>query len=197
VDNAAVWVVDDDPDLAASLARLLRRSGYPQALAVAPEILEEECRLSRPQCLLMDVMMGAYDGFALAERIKLVNPGTAVIFMTAWPTTAAAVDAVRTRGGLDYLEKPIDEERLIDGIERAVEWSRQRQAAVDRLALLTPREWDVFHLLTRGLSNKMIAAELDIRPKTVEDHRAAIMSKTQASSLAALMDLERALRPQN
>jgi FixJ family two-component response regulator len=115
--------------------------------------------------------------------------------MTAWPKTSAAVDAIRNFGGVDYLEKPVEEERLLEGIAEGVEWSERRSAARERLDSLTPREWDVFKLLTRGLSNKMIAATLDIKPKTVEDHRASIMSKTRSNSVAKLVELERAITP--
>jgi FixJ family two-component response regulator len=103
------------------------------------------------------------------------------------------VDAVRNYHGADYLAKPIDEERLLAACARAVGWSRERRAAYQRLATLTAREWDVFRALCRGLSNKMIAAELDIKAKTVEDHRARIMAKTQAIGLASLIELQRAI----
>ena len=139
-------------------------------------------------------MMGDTDGFTLAEQLRESSPATAIIFMTAWPKTSAAVDAIRSFGGVDYLEKPIEEQRLLVGIAEGVEWSERRRAAEVRLGTLTAREWDVFKLLTRGLSNKMIAATLDIKPKTVEDHRSAIMAKTGSNGVAQLVELERAFR---
>lgn len=187
-----VYVVDDDEDLAASLARFLERSGYSARSFTSPEALLRSCLERAPQCVVSDVMMGETDGFMLAERLREQAPASAIIFMTAWPKTAAAVDAIRTFGGVDYLEKPIDEQRLLAGIAEAVEWSARRQKAFERLKALTRREWDVFRLLTRGLSNKMVAATLGIAPKTVEDHRAAILAKTRSNGIAQLVELERA-----
>jgi FixJ family two-component response regulator len=94
---------------------------------------------------------------------------------------------------VDYLEKPLQEHRLLDGVHEAIQWTSKRRMTYQRLEALTPRERDVFKLLVRGMSNKIIAAELNIRPKTVEDHRAAIMAKTHSSSLAQLIALDRSL----
>jgi FixJ family two-component response regulator len=142
-------------------------------------------------CVLTDVMMGDMDGFAFAERLRKVDPATSIVFMTAWPTVPSAVDAVRHYGGLDYLEKPVDEPRLLAAIREGVEWSRRRRAQLERTARLTPREQEVFALLVRGLSSKAIAAELNLSPKTIEDHRAQIAAKTGTSGLAQLMELAR------
>jgi FixJ family two-component response regulator len=188
-----VYVVDDDADLATSLSRFVERAGYRSRPFTHPEQLLATCASDPPECVVSDVMMGDVDGFELAERLRDIAPATAIIFITAWPKTSAAVDAIKKSGGVDYLEKPIEEDRLLEGLEQAVRWSARRQVAEERLGALTPREWDVFRLLTRGLSNKMIATELDIKPKTVEDHRAAIMAKTRSNSIAQLVELERAL----
>jgi two-component system response regulator FixJ len=193
---ALVFVVDDDRDLATSVARLVDRAGFRSRAFDDPEAVLCACAEETPHCVISDVMMGDMDGFMLAERLRDAAPSTAIIFMTAWPKTSAAVDAIRNFGGVDYLEKPIEEERLFEGLAEAVEWSERRRAAHARLGTLTPREWDVFRLLTRGLSNKMIAATLDIKPKTVEDHRASIMAKTRSNSVAQLVELERAMQGQ-
>ena len=111
--------------------------------------------------------------------------------MTAWPTTANAVDAVRRYGGLDYLEKPLDEERLLASIEEGVRWSMGQRQSAARIARLTRREREVLDLLAMGQSNKMVAASLGLSAKTIEDHRASIMSKTGASGLAQLIALVR------
>lgn len=194
--NAAglVYVVDDDEDLATSLARLIERSGYRARAYFSPQSLLAACTEEAPHCIVSDVMMSEMDGFMLAERLRDAAPAAAVIFMTAWPKTSAAVDAIREFGGVDYLQKPLEEDRLIESIIHGIGWSESRRAADARLSSLTARERDVFQLLTRGLSNKMIAATLDIKPKTVEDHRAAIMAKTRSNSVAQLIELERATR---
>jgi FixJ family two-component response regulator len=193
VPDAIIYVLDDDADLATSLARLISRGGYPASGFQDPNRVQQACTGQLPDALLTDVMMGAFDGFEVANAVKSAHPTVAVVFMTAWPKSTAAVDAVRAFGGTDYLEKPIDEERLFQAIERAVAWSRTQKLVRDRLAKLTAREMDVFRLLCRGLSNKMVAANLGIHPKTVEDHRASVMRKSQTNSLAQLIELERML----
>ena len=191
--KGTVYIIDDDGDLACSLARLIGRAGYDTKAFEEPNELHRISREAPPECVVTDVMMGVYDGFKVAEQIKAQDPRVAIIFMTAWPKSMAAVDAVRTFGGTDYLEKPIDEDRLFQSLDRAVAWSRNQKAVRERLVKLTSRELEVFHLLCRGLSNKMIAASLGIQPKTIEDHRSSIMRKTQANGLAQLIELERSL----
>jgi FixJ family two-component response regulator len=134
-------------------------------------------------------MRGEIDGFAFADRLRRIDPATAIIFMTAWPKVSNAVDAVRRYGGLDYLDKPVDEQRLLAAVHEGVQWSRRRRAQLERTARLTPREQEVFALLVRGLSSKAIAAELKLSPKTIEDHRAQIAAKTGTSGLAQLIEL--------
>ena len=134
-------------------------------------------------------MMGDMDGFAFAERLRVIDPAVALVFMTAWPTTADAVDAVRRYGGVDYLEKPVDLDRLIAAIQEGAAWSVARRRQLARTSRLSPREREVFQLLIKGLSNKAIAAELKLSPKTVEDHRAQISAKTETSGLAQLIAL--------
>ena len=187
--RAIVYVVDDDCDLGASLARLLNRSGFAAEPFVDPAQLLAAYTAAPAACILTDVMMGDLDGFAFADRLREIDPATSILFMTAWPTVSSAVDAVRRYGGLDYLEKPVDEQRLLAAVGEGVAWSRRRRAQLERTARLTPREQDVFALLVRGLSSKAIAAELSLSPKTVEDHRAQIAAKTGTSGLAQLIEL--------
>ena len=184
-----VYVVDDDCDLGASLARLLKRSGFAAEPFVDPLQLLDAYAEAPADCILTDVMMGDLDGFAFADRLRQIDPAAAIVFMTAWPTVSSAVDSIRRYGGVDYLEKPIDEERLLAAISEGAAWSRRRRLQLERTARLTPRERDVFALLVRGLSSKAIAAELALSPKTVEDHRAQIAAKTGTSGLAQLIEL--------
>ncbi|WP_298397790.1 response regulator [Sphingobium sp.] len=193
-DRAIVHVVDDDVDLGQSVARLLGRHGHATRAFSTPEAMLQAQPQQAAHCLVTDVMMGDTDGFSLAEQIRQRDPGVAIIFMTAWPTTANAVDAIRRYGGLDYLEKPLDEDRLIDAVAEGVAWSRRRRAALARIDALTPRERDVLDRLAQGMSNKMVAAELGLSPKTIEDHRAAIVAKTGASGSAGLIALMRDMR---
>jgi len=193
--RAIVYVVDDDCDLGASLARLLNRSGYSAEPFADPAQLLAAYTAAPAACILTDVMMGDLDGFAFAERLRRIDPATAIIFMTAWPKVSNAVDAIRRYGGLDYLDKPVDEQRLLAAVGEGVQWSRRRRAQLERTARLTPREQEVFALLVRGLSSKAIAAELKLSPKTIEDHRAQIAAKTGTSGLAQLIELAGATAP--
>lgn len=188
-----VYVVDDDCDLGGSIARLLRRAGFDAEPFVDPERLLAAYAAAPADCILTDIMMGDLDGFAFAERLRAIDQAAGIVFMTAWPTVSDAVDSIRRHGGIDYLEKPIDEQRLLAAVTEAAQWSRARRLQLERTARLTPREREVFALLVRGLSSKAIAAELNLSPKTVEDHRAQITAKTGTSGLAQLMELARAL----
>lgn len=184
-----VYVVDDDRDLGGSVARLLCRHGFAAEPFLDPVMLLNVYVEAPASCIVTDVMMDDLDGFGFADRVRFLDPAVAIVFMTAWPTTANAVDAVRRHGGLDYLEKPIDEARLIAAVTEGVAWSSRRRKQLSRTAALTPREREVFDLLVLGHSNKAIAGILALSPKTVEDHRAAIMAKTGTSGLAQLIAL--------
>ena len=190
---ATVYVVDDDHDLGASVARLLRRHGFAAEPFLDPApllaVYADVASTCPAHCIVTDVMMGDIDGFAFADRVRVIDPGVAIIFMTAWPTTANAVDSVRRYGGLDYLEKPIDEDRLVRAVTDGVSWSIRRRSALGRTARLTVRERQVFDLLVEGHPNKVVADRLGLSPKTVEDHRAAVFAKTGASGLAGLIAL--------
>lgn len=186
---ATIYVVDDDPDLGASVARLLTRHGFAAEPFIDPAPLLGAYSHAPAHCIVTDVMMGDLDGFGFADRLRAIDAAVAIVFMTAWPTTANAVDSVRRYGGLDYLEKPIDEDRLIAAVAEGVAWSRRRRAALARTASLTPRERQVFDLLVQGHPNKVVADRLGLSPKTVEDHRAAVLAKTGANGLAQLIAL--------
>ena len=184
-----VYVVDDDQDLAASVARLLRRHDLHAEPFHDPVALLEAYSAAPAACGVTDVMMDQLDGFEFSSRIRALDSRVAIIFMTAWPSTAHAVDSVRLHGGVDYLEKPIDEERLLASVREGLEWSRRSREFAERTAALTRRERDVLALLVRGLSTKAIASELNISARTVDDHRAQISTKTGANSLAKLIAL--------
>lgn len=185
--SGSICVVDDDPDLGSAVARLLNRNGYRARAFQHPADFLALLPDEPADCIITDVMMCDMDGFAFAEALRDLDPAAAIIFMTAWPTTANAVDAVRTYGGLDYLEKPIDEQRLLLAVAEGVSWSTRRRAALSKLSQLTKREREVTELLAMGLSNKQIAGHLNLSPKTIEDHRANIISKTGATGVSQLV----------
>lgn len=188
-DERLIYVVDDDVDLAHSLARFLRRHGFVAEPFSDPLTLLKTYRSRPAACVIADIMMGEVDGFTFAEQLRAFDTSVAILFMTAWPSTSAAVDAVRRHQGIDYLAKPLDEERLLISLEEGLRWSQQQRNAAFRLADLTSRERQVFSLLVRGHSSKVIAAKLGISARTVDDHRANIALKTGARTMADLVAL--------
>ncbi|EJL33751.1 response regulator transcription factor [Novosphingobium sp. AP12] len=193
--NAPVAVLDDDADLAGTVARLLCRNGIAAHAFTAPQsmlaALADPASSEPFGCVVSDIQMGQMDGFAFADALRARYPAVALVFMTAWPTTAHAVDAVRRHGGLDYLEKPIDETRLIAAVAEGLAWSLRKRRITAVTDAFTRREREVFDLLVRGHSNKDIAERLAISARTVEDHRAAIVAKTRTNGLAQLVSLSR------
>ncbi len=187
LETSLVYVVDDDADLGASIARLLRRSGFAAEPFLCPRQLLSAYRLAPAACVVTDVMMEDMDGFAFAKQMRALDPFVALVFMTAWPTIADAVDAIRDYGGLDYLEKPIKHDRLVKAVVEGVEWSGRRRDNYKRLALLTKREREVFGLIVKGFSTKEVARELGLSPRTVESHRACITAKTGTRSVRELV----------
>ena len=190
-DRGRVYVVDDDGDLGAAVARLLVRHGHAAEPFLDPAMLLSVYADAPAHCIVTDIMMGDLDGFGFADRVRVLDPTVAIVFMTAWPTTANAVDSVRRYGGLDYLEKPLDEPRLVAAVEEGVAWSRRQRDIRARTVALSPRERQVFDLLVLGHSNKAVADLLALSPKTIEDHRAAIVAKTGTNGLAQLIALAR------
>ena len=186
-----VAVLDDDADLGATVARLLTRNGTPARAFTAPEDLIAAVPAQSFGCVVSDIQMGEMDGFAFADALRAKDPAVALVFMTAWPTTAHAVDAVRRHGGLDYLEKPIDEARLLIAVAEGLAWSARQRRISAVAAMLTRREREVLDLLVRGYTNKEMAPVLGISERTVEDHRASVVAKTRTSGLAQLIALSR------
>lgn len=183
------YVIDDDGDLAGSVARLMTRHGWTATPFSDPQLALQHHARHPADCIVTDVMMGDDHGFVFADQFRALDPAAAIVFMTAWPHTSDAVDAVRLHGGVDYLEKPVDEERLMQAAQEGAAWSRKRRLRAARVAALSPRERDVFELLVQGHSNKVVAGMLQLSPKTVEDHRAAVLRKTGAKSLAQLIQI--------
>lgn len=189
--SSPVAVLDDDVDLAATVARLLCRNGTPARAFTAPAAVLDALPAERFGCVVSDIQMGEMDGFAFADALRARDPAVALVFMTAWPTTAHAVDAVRRHGGLDYLEKPIDEPRLIAAVAEGLAWSARQRRIAAVTGLLTRREREVLDLMVRGYTNKEMAPTLGISERTVEDHRASIIAKTRTNGMAQLVALSR------
>ena len=193
--QATVYVVDDDPSVRTGLARLLKSVGLSvKTFASAQEFLEQ-ADSGEPGCAIVDLRMPAMSGLELQEQLRARHLDLPVIFLSAFGTVPASVQALK-RGALDFLEKPVDDQVLLDAVFQALERDREnrlQQAEVkaiqDRLASLTPREFEVFTLIITGMLNKQVAYELGTTEKTIKVHRARILEKMNCDSLAQLVRL--------
>jgi FixJ family two-component response regulator len=192
-----VIVVDDNQSVRTSLARLVRSAGYDvEALASAREFLARP-PTEVPACLVLDVRMPGITGLELQELLATTGRRLAIVFITGHLDVRASVSAMK-HGAIDFLTKPIQPKELLGAIERGVaQASRARQeqaeatALQDRMKTLTRREFQVFALVVTGLLNKQIGGQLGIGEKTVKVHRAQVMRKMRAGSLAELVLLAR------
>jgi two-component system response regulator FixJ len=191
--DGKVFVVDDDPDVRDSLAMLLESSGYAaQCYESAAAFLASEVPNARG-CLIVDIQMPDMTGLELQNQLVARRSPLAVVVMTGHGDIPIAVQAMKA-GAVDFLEKPFEDDVLLDSIRRALDRAfsvGNRTDAVKeaqtRLAQLTDRERQVLDLIVAGKANKVIAYELSISPRTVEIHRARVMEKMAANNLADLV----------
>jgi FixJ family two-component response regulator len=197
---ASVFVVDDDDAVRNSLRLLLKSVGLPTvAFASAREYLDS-WHPAQPGCLVLDVRMPGMSGLELQEELNRRGAIIPVIFISGHGDIPMAVEAIQ-HGAFDFLQKPFRDQDLIDRVQRALAADNanrqslaQRDVLRQRYGSLTPREQEVLVLVTKGKANKVMAGDLDISQRTVEIHRARLMEKMGAQSLAQLvrmaMDLD-------
>jgi FixJ family two-component response regulator len=195
-----VFIVDDDEAVRNSLRLLVKSVGLTAtALASAQEFLASYDPL-QPGCLVLDVRMPAMSGLELQQRLNLRGAVIPVIFITGHGDVPMAVEAMQ-QGAFDFLQKPFRDQDLMDRIQRALEKDRANRAELgershirEQHETLTPREREVLAMVASGKANKAMAADLGLSQRTIEIHRARVMEKMGASSLAQLvrmvLDLE-------
>jgi FixJ family two-component response regulator len=190
-----VFLVDDDASVRKSLARLVKTAGYEAELFASVREFLARAPYDGPCCLVLDVRMPGLTGLDLQEALRVAGQRLSIVFITGHRDIPVSVKAMKA-GAVDFLTKPVDAETLLAAIRQAVARTltdRRRQARLaevrDRIATLTPREAAVFALVVTGMLNKQIGAELGIAEKTVKVHRARVMEKMQAGSLAELVRL--------
>ena len=191
--NPTVYIVDDDENMCAVVAHLAESVGLDTRSFVSASAFLDYFRREAPGCVLTDVRMPGMSGLELLETLARRGLTIPVILMTSYADVPLAVRALRA-GAWDLVEKPFNHQELIDRLQGAVRrdvaaWREQRRVrqAEERFATLSPREREVLDRVARGLANKQIAEELGISPKTVEVHRARLMSKMGAHSMAELI----------
>lgn len=190
-----VFIVDDDLAVRKSLARLLRAAGVKAATFCSSEEFLERFDPAAPACLVLDVAMPGLNGMALQEALKAKGVAIPIIFLTGQGDIPTSVQAMK-RGAQDFLTKPVNADDLLAAVSAAIDkdrGSRQARAELDdileRLATLTPREREVLEHVVAGQLNKQTAAELGTVEKTIKVHRARVMEKMKAQSVAELVRL--------
>jgi two-component system, LuxR family, response regulator FixJ len=191
--SPTVFIVDDDDAVRASLMLLLKTLSLPaQSFTTAHQFLKD-FDPGRSGCLVLDIRMPGMSGLELQEELNARGAILPIIFITGHGDVPVAVEAMR-RGAMDFLQKPFRDQDLIDRIYKALqkdlagrELFANRERIRACIAQLTPREREVLALVTQGKPNKVIAAGLRLSQRMVETHRAHVMEKMGANSLAHLV----------
>jgi FixJ family two-component response regulator len=191
--QGCVTVVDDDALVLKSLGRLLEARGFAvQTYSSAQEFLERSER-GVPGCIVMDLSMPGLNGLELQAALTEARDSRPVVFISGRGSVPSSVEAMKA-GAMDFLTKPLDEEKLIGAVQAALQKDRAAQekraehaSVVARVATLTLRERQVLSRVVDGKLNKQIAAELGTAEKTIKVHRARMMRKMQVDSLAELV----------
>ena len=191
----SVYIVDDDADVRDALTFFLTTAGFAARAFADPLLFMAEAETLDPGCVLLDVRMPGIDGFEVIDRLQIMRSPHLVAVMTGHGDIGTAVRAMKL-GAVDFLEKPFEEETLLEILSRtfatldnnALHRERRGDARA-RLATLTDREREVLVALVAGRANKVIAFELDISVRTVEMHRAAMMDRLRVKTFAGALRL--------
>lgn len=197
-----VYIVDDDQEVREAIGLLMDSVGLAaEPYACAQDYLDS-FDPARPGCLVLDVRMKGMSGLDLQQRLASEPIHPPIIVITGHGDVPMAVRAVKT-GAVDFIEKPFNDQVLLDAVHRAFEQDAERRGQASRLAdikerleRLTPREREILDQVVAGKRNKVIAADLGITQSTVEAHRAKVMEKMEARSLSDLMRMMLLLNPQ-
>jgi two-component system response regulator FixJ len=190
-DNRIVYIVDDDEAVRQSLAFLLGSAGLAVRLYDSATAFLAGLASVKGGCLITDMRMPDMTGLELLRALKAKGCGLPAIVITGHGDVPLAVEAMKA-GAVDFIEKPFDEEVILHAVQAALEWGRDGEggdasAIAARLASLSERERQVLEGLIAGHSNKTIAYDLGISPRTVEVYRANLMTKMEARSLSELI----------
>ncbi len=191
--SPVVFIVDDDEAVRGSLRLLLKSVGIAASTYASAVEFLDTYNAAQPGCLILDVRMPGMTGLELQERLNVQGAVIPVIFITGHGDIPMAVEAMQA-GAFDFLQKPFRDQQLIDCLQRALKRDAANRAELsergriqERVASLTPREREVLLLVAEGKANKVMAAELGVSQRTVEIHRARVMEKMGAASLAQLV----------
>ena len=190
---ATVFVVDDDASILRAMTRLFKSEGLAVETFPSPREFLERPPHDGPGCLVLDLQMPELDGLEVQRALAEAGRDLPIVFVSGHGNVPASVEAMKA-GALDFLTKPFQDERLLAVIRGGIALSTARRAEraelrslQDRIGSLTPREREVFRCVVQGLPNKKIAGLLGTAEKTVKVHRARVMEKMKAASLADLV----------
>ena len=189
-----ILIIDDDKSMRVALERLLKTLGFrTRTFSTAEEFLHADFQQDSIGCLVLDVKMPGISGMDLQEELTRRDLMFPIVFITGHGTIPMSVRAMKS-GAVDFLEKPFEDQELLQAISKALEKGRQSiekqqesRELKERFEKLTPREQEVFSLVVSGMLNKQVAAELGTSEKTIKVHRARVMEKMHAQSLADLV----------
>ena len=197
-----IYVVDDDDSMRQAVALLLRTVGYTPVVYARPTEFLAKYDPDQHGCLVLDIRMPEMSGLEVQQQLNRAGSLLPVIFITGHGDIPMAVQAMKD-GAYDFLTKPFRDQDLLDRINSALKQDAENRAAVERLAdlkrreeSLTPREREVLTLIVDGKANKVIAIDLNLSERTVEIHRANVMEKMGARSVAHLVRMHLALSGQ-
>ena len=201
--NAAaptIFIVDDDPEIRTAMRDMVERHGYRAEVFADGESFLKACSPDQSGCLLVDARMPGLGGLDLIKRVTGMQLSLPVIMITAYGEIAMAVTAMKA-GAFDFLQKPVRPDELLESIKDALNYSDRRpeqpadrRIAAAKIEFLTSRQRDILEKVLAGSPSKIIAADLQISQRTVDNHRAAIMRKVGAKSLSALIRVALAAR---
>jgi FixJ family two-component response regulator len=193
--KSVVVIIDDDDGVRRALGTLMESVGYAHvAYASAVEFLQKYDP-AQPGCLILDIRMPEMSGLELQQELSRRGYRIPVIFVTGHGDVPMAVDAMK-KGAFDFVQKPFRDQDLLDRVNRALQTdaglrleSAGKEEVLRRWGVLTPREKEVMVLIVEGKANKVIAMDLDLSERTVEIHRARVMEKMKARSVAQLVKM--------
>jgi two-component system response regulator FixJ len=193
IKKPSIMVVDDDSGVRNAMRILLKSVGLESVLYSSAQEFLAAYQPSQPGCLLLDIRMPGMSGLELQQQLNLRGAVIPVIFMTGHGDVPMAVEAMQ-HGAFDFLQKPFRDQDLLDRIQKAIAKDAQSRASLGEherirthLETLTAREREVMDLMIQGKQNKAIAQDLGVSPRTIEIHRARVMEKMEAHSVAELV----------
>jgi FixJ family two-component response regulator len=193
--DTTIFVVDDDDAMRRALGTLLSTVGYKTALFAMPSEFLARFKADEPGCLILDIRMPEMSGLEVQQQLNRVGAMLPVIFITGHGDVPMAVQAMK-EGAFQFIQKPFRDQQLLDHINHALQFDRDnrkdfalRAEVQRRLETLTPRESQVMDLVVDGEANKVMAIDLGLSERTVEIHRAKVMEKMGARSVAHLVKM--------